>query len=219
MVGGSSPPLGAKIKPPTKFCWRFYLFGDVPQTHIFSSGAGRSQMDTRWFPAKGWSASPVSLREARRLRRRIQPREPTKVPLILGGFFYTLRGLRTKRILALTYLPMYHLNVRSNDYMSNRNQIKKELKEDKAILSCAQQFGLVGNPTRMKICWLLCKHPELSVSEIAEMLNVSVSVVSHSLKRLRSHKLVDSRRNHKQVYYSLSGSNFNKILKKSLTNI
>ena len=103
--------------------------------------------------------------------------------------------------------------------MSNHNQIKRELKKDKAILSCAQQFGLVGDPTRMKICWLLCKHPELSVGDIADMLKVSVSVVSHSLKRLRSHKLVDSRREHKQVYYSLANTEFNKVLKKRLTQL
>ncbi len=98
-------------------------------------------------------------------------------------------------------------------------KIKKELKNEKAVLQCAEQFGLVGDPTRMKICWLLCKHPELSVSEIAEMLDVSISVVSHSLKKLRENNLVDSRREHKTVYYKLTDTDFNKIIKNSLTNI
>ncbi len=98
-------------------------------------------------------------------------------------------------------------------------KIKKELANEKAVLRCAEQFGLVGDPTRMKICWLLCKHPELSVGEIAEMLDVSISVVSHSLKKLRENNLVDSRREHKTVYYKLTNTHFNKILKSSLTNI
>lgn len=98
-------------------------------------------------------------------------------------------------------------------------KIKKELKNEKAVLECAEQFGLVGDPTRMKICWLLCKHPELSVGEIAGMLDVSISVVSHSLKKLRDNDLVDSRREHKVIYYKLANTNFNKILKSSLTNI
>ena len=76
----------------------------------------------------------------------------------------------------------YHLNTYSNDMPK---KIKKELANEKAVLECAEQFGLVGDPTRMKICWLLCKHPELSVREIADMLTVSISVVSHSLKKLR----------------------------------
>ena len=98
-------------------------------------------------------------------------------------------------------------------------KIKQELKNEKAVLQCAENFGLVGDPTRMKICWILCKHPELSVGEIAEMLNVSISVVSHSLKKLRENNLVDSRREHKTIYYKLANTGFNKILKNSLTKI
>lgn len=97
--------------------------------------------------------------------------------------------------------------------------IKKELENEKAVLQCAERFGLVGNPTRMKICWLLCKHPEMSVGKIADILKVSVSVVSHSLKKLRENDLVNSRREHKTVYYKLANTSFNKILKKSLTQI
>ncbi|MEK7510530.1 MAG: metalloregulator ArsR/SmtB family transcription factor [Patescibacteria group bacterium] len=103
--------------------------------------------------------------------------------------------------------------------MTSKKQIKKELQDSKTILQCAEQFGLVGDPTRMKICWLLCKHKELSVGEIAEILDVSVSVVSHSLKRLRKHKLVGSRRDSKQVFYSLTNGDFNKVLKSTLTNL
>ena len=97
--------------------------------------------------------------------------------------------------------------------------IKKELGNERAVLRCAEQFGLVGDPTRMKICWLLCKHPELSVGDIAGMLGVSLSAVSHSLKKLRENDLVTSRREHKTVYYTLADTPFNKILKNSLANI
>ncbi len=98
-------------------------------------------------------------------------------------------------------------------------KIKKELANEKAVLRCAEQFGLVGDPTRMKICWLLCKHPESSVGEIADILSVSISVISHSLKKLRENGLVGSRREHKTIYYKLTNTSFNKILRNSLTNI
>ena len=98
-------------------------------------------------------------------------------------------------------------------------KIKKELKNERAVLRCAENFGLVGDPTRMKICWLLCKYPELSVGEIADILEVSISVVSHSLKRLRKNNLVRYRKDYKQVFYSLSDTSFNRLLKKSLTNL
>lgn len=103
--------------------------------------------------------------------------------------------------------------------MSVSKKIQKELGNEKAVLQCAERFGLVGNPTRMKICWLLCKHQELSVGEIAETLNVSISAVSHSLKRLRRSCLVDSRREHKIVFYTLTDTDFNKILKGSLSHL
>lgn len=103
--------------------------------------------------------------------------------------------------------------------MGNENQVKQELKNDEAILQCAKQFGLVGDPTKMKICWLLCNHPELSVGEIADMLGASISTVSHSLKRLRKNNLVKYRRDYKKVFYSLSDTSFNRLLKKSLTNL
>ena len=100
--------------------------------------------------------------------------------------------------------------------MIKKEQINKELKDDKTILECARSCGVVGDPTRMKICWLLTKYNELSVSAIAELLNVSISVVSHSLKKLRENDFVSSRRDHKQVYYSFSNSKFNKVLKQFL---
>jgi len=98
-------------------------------------------------------------------------------------------------------------------------KIHKELNNEKEITKCAEQFGLVGDPTRMKICWLLCKHKELSVGEIADILSVSISVVSHSLDRLRKHKLVKSRRDYKHVFYSLSNTDFNSIIRNSLEQL
>ncbi len=98
----------------------------------------------------------------------------------------------------------------------DKKKIEEELKNESAIIECAEKFGIVGDPTRMKICWLLCNNKELSVGEIADVLDVPISVVSHSLKKLRKKQLVYSRRESKKVYYRLSDDNFNKILKKAL---
>jgi len=87
--------------------------------------------------------------------------------------------------------------------IKTRNKIKKELTDKKVIIRCACDFNILGDLTRMKICYLLCKHKELSVSEIAGLVGVSVSAVSHSLKALRKCYLVKSRRDFKTVYYRL----------------
>ena len=101
----------------------------------------------------------------------------------------------------------------------NISKIKRELKDHKALVQCAEEFNMVGDQTRLKICYLLCRHKELPVGEIAEIIGVSISAVSHSLKKLRDNNLVESRREHKAVYYKLADTSFNEVLRNSLTNI
>lgn len=94
--------------------------------------------------------------------------------------------------------------------------LKKELKNKKAIEACARCFGVIGDTTRLKICYLLCNHPELSVSEIAAAVDVSISAVSHSLKKLKTLKLVTSRRNFRTVYYSWGNKELARIIQSQL---
>lgn len=101
--------------------------------------------------------------------------------------------------------------------MNKYNQIKKELKNKKGLITCAEQLGVVGDATRLKICYLLCRHPEFSVSDMAEILNTSVSVVSHSVKKLSELKLVSRRKEAQTVYYSLKKNDFTKTLKSFIT--
>ena len=96
------------------------------------------------------------------------------------------------------------------------NNLKKELKNKKAIEACARQFGIIGDPTRLKICYLLCNHPELSVSAIADAVGVSISAVSHSLKKLKSFKLVKSRRDFRTVYYSWINKDVGKMIQSQI---
>lgn len=103
--------------------------------------------------------------------------------------------------------------------MPRKKQIQQELKNVEALKHCAEQFGLVGDLTRMKICWLLCKHRELAVGEIAKMLGVSISLVSHALKRLKTYKLVQTKRDRKYILYRLSRLPFTHILKKRFSQL
>lgn len=98
-------------------------------------------------------------------------------------------------------------------------QIKKELRDQKAIVQCANEFSVVGDPTRLKICYLLCRHKELSVGEIAEIIGVSISAVSHTLKKLQKAEVVESRRDFRNVYYQLKKSPLVKTIKERLEAI
>lgn len=118
--------------------------------------------------------------------------------------------------LASFFLTCYHLNV---DSTVNMRQLKKELQNKEAILQCAREFNMVGDPTRLKICYLLCRHKELSVSEITEVVGVSVSAVSHTLRKLKEANLVEDRRDFRHVYYQLKQSPLVAILKARLNSL
>ncbi len=94
--------------------------------------------------------------------------------------------------------------------------LEKELRDTKAIDACAKRFGVIGDSTRLKICYLLCNHPELSVSEITEAIGVSISAASHSPKKLRALKLVTTRRNFRTVYYSWGNKELARIIQSQL---
>lgn len=101
--------------------------------------------------------------------------------------------------------------------MIEYQRIKKELKNRKQLLACATQLGVVGDETRLKICYLLCHCPELSVGQIASILDTTHSVVSHSIKKLLKLELVARRKEAQTVFYSLTDNTFVKTLKNFIT--
>lgn len=98
----------------------------------------------------------------------------------------------------------------------NLREIKKQLQNFSALEECARCYGVTGDPTRLKICYLLCNFDELSVSEIAEIVGVSISTASHSLSKLNGVKLVKTRRSKQTIFYSLTDTQFAKSLKLQL---
>lgn len=84
---------------------------------------------------------------------------------------------------------------------SQKAKIKKELKNKKSLEKCAKEFCVLGDPTKIKICYLLCKYKELAVSDIAELTGVSISAISHAMKAMKKCFAVKSRRDFRNVYY------------------
>ena len=101
--------------------------------------------------------------------------------------------------------------------MKSKKSLQKELQDNKKIEECALKFGITGDETRLKICYLLCHYSELSVSEIAETIGSPISTVSRSLKRLKEAGVVSKRRQAKTVFYSFEENDFVSLLKKQLT--
>lgn len=96
---------------------------------------------------------------------------------------------------------------------SNTQRLKQDLQDNEAIELCARQCGVIGDVTKLKICYLLRYYPELSVTEIAKLVGTSVSNTSHSLNKLRAVSLVKSRKEAQTVFYSLNREGFSKELR------
>lgn len=104
------------------------------------------------------------------------------------------------------------------DSSMDTDNLKKELKDKNAITACAREFNMVGDPTRLKICYLLCRHKEISVGDIAEVVGVSISAVSHTLRKPQKANMVESRRESRTVYYKLKKSPIVEVMKERMNH-
>ena len=69
------------------------------------------------------------------------------------------------------------------------------------IEKVAKAMGQLGDPTRLRIFWILC-HCEECVADIAAMMEMSSPAVSHHLRLLKNSGLIVSRRAGKEMYYT-----------------
>ena len=101
---------------------------------------------------------------------------------------------------------------------ANIEQIRKKIPDDKTIYNLSELFKVFGDATRTKILSSL-EVRELCVGELAEILGMSVSAVSHQLRVLRNAKLVCGTKEGKEVKYSLDDNHVALILECGLSHI
>ncbi len=106
-------------------------------------------------------------------------------------------------------------NPNSNDYIA---AIREKLPPDETLYDLAELFKMFGDSTRAKILGCL-QIRDLNVGEIADVLNMSVSAVSHQLRVLRGSKLVKGTKEGKEVRYSLDDDHVTKIIEYGLTHL
>ncbi len=82
---------------------------------------------------------------------------------------------------------------------------------EEELFSLADLFKIFSDSTRIRILYLLYD-TELCVCDIAEMLGMQLSAISHQLRVLKQADLVKYRRAGKTVFYSLSDSHIHDIL-------
>ena len=90
-------------------------------------------------------------------------------------------------------------------------EVKSKMLKNKVILKVADNFKILGDPTRVKILHALSQK-ELCVCDLSALLGMTHSAVSHQLRVLRTSNLVKFRKEGKIVYYSLADEHVIKLI-------
>ena len=97
-------------------------------------------------------------------------------------------------------------------------KVEKEMPDDEILFDLAELFKIFGDSTRIKILYLLFES-EMCVCDIAQMLRMTQSAISHQLRVLKQMDLVKSRREGKTIFYSLADGHITTILSQGLDHI
>ena len=97
-------------------------------------------------------------------------------------------------------------------------QVRRLLPADETLYDLAELFKIFGDSTRIKILYALLES-ELCVCDIAKLMDVTQSAVSHQLRVLKASKLVKFRREGKVIYYSLADQHVMRILSQGMEHI
>lgn len=93
----------------------------------------------------------------------------------------------------------------------DNDKIIKGMPEETQLYDLAELFKVFGDSTRIRILYVLSE-AEICVGDIAQILNMTQSAISHQLRILKQNKLVKVRRDGKQIYYSLADDHVRVIL-------
>ena len=94
--------------------------------------------------------------------------------------------------------------------------MEEKIISEEEIVDMADFFKVFGDPTRLRILFLLWLEEECSVGAISEKVKMSQSAVSQQLKILRSSRLVKFRKEGRSILYRLSDDHITKILQLGL---
>jgi ArsR family transcriptional regulator len=87
-----------------------------------------------------------------------------------------------------------------------------------AVASLAETFKVLGDTTRVRILDALARS-ELCVGEIATLLGLSESAVSHQLRVLRNMRIVRARRAGRMIYYALDDQHVVRLFEQGLEHV
>ena len=98
------------------------------------------------------------------------------------------------------------------------DEVRQVMPQDEMLYDLAELFKVFGDTTRIKILYALFSK-EMCVCDIAVLLNMTKSRISHQLKKLKEMNLVKYRKVGKEVFYSLKDEHVKDVFETSLIHI
>ena len=89
--------------------------------------------------------------------------------------------------------------------------VNETMPEETELYDLAELFKVFGDSTRIRILFVLFE-AEVCVCDLAQVLNMTQSAISHQLKILKQNKLVKNRREGKSIFYSLADDHVRSII-------
>jgi ArsR family transcriptional regulator len=97
-------------------------------------------------------------------------------------------------------------------------RVRKAMPKEEDFYDLADLYKMFADSTRVRILWALFRE-EMCVCDIAVLLGMTKSAISHQLKSLRLSNLVKYNKRGKEVYYSLADSHVKDIFEKGFEHI
>lgn len=95
---------------------------------------------------------------------------------------------------------------------------RKAILQEESIWSLTETFKVLSDPTRLKIVLALLKE-ELCVFDIAELIGITESAISHQMRMLKTLRLVKQRKEGKMVFYSLEDEHIEDLIRVATRHI
>ena len=97
-------------------------------------------------------------------------------------------------------------------------RVRQELPDEDTLYDLSELFRIFGDSTRIRILYVLFE-AEMCVCDIAALLGMTQSAISHQLRALKNARLVKSRREGKVVFYSLSDDHVKAIINQGISHV
>lgn len=103
-------------------------------------------------------------------------------------------------------------------HVSAVEKVKAHFPNEELLDDMSETFKVFGDKTRMKLLYVLHEQ-ELCVCDIAEIMDMTQSAISHQLKVLKQAKLIKARRDGKQMYYALDDDHVHTMINMCMEHV